>query len=175
MPPRKVANISSFPHDLTCSNGIGLEFVKKFPDSVVAINSLSNYRNISQDIRGVHNEVAPSVNSLLYNPSLSSSKEVKPPALLSGASTRISFDASLKDQPKPGDLMDEGRFGADPRTDEANGVASIISYQNAGKMEKDNVQKEEIQQDPLSCLSIDEKVWHDYFIFYSLENIRGRN
>ncbi|KAF3453654.1 hypothetical protein FNV43_RR04095 [Rhamnella rubrinervis] len=155
MPPRKIVNVSTFSDDMTCSNGIGLGFIKKLPDAVVAINRLSN--SISQDIEGVHNEVAPSVNSLLYKPSLSSSKEVKPPALSSGASTIISFDSSLKDQPKSVDLMDEGQFGADPGTDEANGVASIISSQNAEKMEKDNVQEEEVQQDPLSCLSIDKK------------------
>lgn len=166
---RKVASISGFFDDLTSSNGTGLGYTNNLPDAEVAMNPLSNCRDIPQDIQGVDNDVAPSVSSVLYNASLSSSNEVKPPAPLSGACTGVAFDASPKDQPKPGDLIDEDQFGACFHADEANGIASDFPPQSAGEMEQDDVQEDEVKQDPPSCLSIDKKVWHGYFIFYSLE------
>lgn len=165
----KVANISGFFDGLTSRHGTGLGYTNNLPDAEVAINPLSNCRDIPQDIQGVDNDVAPSVSSVLSNASPSSSNEVKPPAPLSGACTGVSFDASPKDQPKPGDLIDEDHFGACLQAGEANGIASDFSPQIAGEMERDDVQEEEVKQDPLSCLSIDKKVWHGYFIFYSLE------
>ncbi|KAF3441373.1 hypothetical protein FNV43_RR15287 [Rhamnella rubrinervis] len=34
MPPRNIVNVSSFSDGMTCSNGIGLGFIKKLPDAI---------------------------------------------------------------------------------------------------------------------------------------------
>lgn len=146
----QVANVSGFSNGLIHSDGIELGYNKKFLGGEVAIDSFCNKRTDPKDIQGIHKEVASSVNSFLYNPLLSSSNEVKPPALSPGSSIEASSDATLKAHSRAVDLMDEGQLGA-----------SKISSQNPGEMKENHVQEEEVQQYSLSSLSIDEKVGYN--------------
>ncbi|KAM3761904.1 hypothetical protein ACB098_01G303400 [Castanea mollissima] len=150
---KKVINISGFSDNMVYRNGTEFRCNSKQSDVEPGINSLSSYRNGTDNTQG---GVASSVDVSLCSLSLSSSKEVGPPVLSSLAPCN-SADALLKPQSKPVDSMDEEQFSTGPQVDESNEVASNPSSQNTTKMENDDVHAEELQQDPPSGLSIDEK------------------
>ncbi|GAV72851.1 PB1 domain-containing protein/Pkinase_Tyr domain-containing protein, partial [Cephalotus follicularis] len=114
--------------------------------------SLSNCGN---DTHNFQSGVASSV-SLLYNLSLSSSKEVEPPSCSSLASNDVCVPL-LKLPSKTIDLMDGRQLGWAPQVGESHGVASDSAPQIPAKAVNDRVLEEEIQQDLPSGLSIDVK------------------
>ncbi|KAB2609781.1 hypothetical protein D8674_040163 [Pyrus ussuriensis x Pyrus communis] len=153
MDSHEVANTSGFPSEVGCRNG--LEGDNKLPDGEAVIDALHDCKNGINDIQVSCSGVPASVSVSLHNLSLSSSKEVEAPQLSSHASSVVSSD--VKHQSKPIDLMDEGQFTPDHQVDESNGVAPNPASQNSAKKEKDNVHDEEVQQDPSSGITIDEK------------------
>nr|POF05612.1 putative serine/threonine-protein kinase [Quercus suber] len=140
-------------YNMVYSNGTEFRCNSKQSDVEPGINSLSSYRNGTDNTQG---GVASSVDVSLYSFSLSSSKEVGHP-VLSSLATCNSEDAMLKPQSKPVDPMDEAQFSTEPQVDGSNEVSPNPSSQNTTKMENDDVHAEELQQDPPSGLSIDEK------------------
>jgi hypothetical protein len=162
---QKVIDFSSFSDNMGYSNGTEFGCNSKLSDVEPGINSLSSCRNGTNNLQA---GIASSVDVSLYNLSLSSSKEVGPPVLSLPATANVA-DAMLKPQSKPVDLMDEEQISTGPQVDESNGVAPNPSSQDASKMEKDNVYAEELQQDPPSGLSIDEKVLTTDLLFLLLE------
>ncbi|KAA8535051.1 hypothetical protein F0562_030054 [Nyssa sinensis] len=148
MDPQEAISFSGFSNNL-CYNGTEIGCNGKLSAS----NSFGNHHNIAHTIQG---GIASSVDLSLCKLSLSSSKEVEPPAHSSPTGNDV-FEALFKPQSKPLDLMDEESLGSGPQVEKSNGVASNSSSQNAVELEKDNEQKQEIRQDPPSSLDIDEK------------------
>ncbi|KAF8393254.1 hypothetical protein HHK36_021495 [Tetracentron sinense] len=129
-------------------------FNMKFgPDLGAGVKALNNHHSGVHTLSG---GVASSVNLSLYNLSLLSSKEVKPPELSSLAISDVSEAlprCEIVPQPKPLDLMDEGHFSSGPLI-----KTSKSSSENAAKFGKDLIHvHRENQQDTPSSLSIDEK------------------
>jgi hypothetical protein len=133
---QKGINISRMSDNMTFSNETEFGCNSEVSDEEAGSNGADNLQG----------GVASSVDFSLYNLSLSSSKEVGSPVLSSPATSNVA-DALLKPQ------TEEGQFAPDP------------SSKNAFKMEKDHVNEKEIQQDPPSGLSIDDKVLTKYMLF----------
>ncbi|KAK2973629.1 hypothetical protein RJ640_029621 [Escallonia rubra] len=109
-----------------------------------AIDTGSSYNpfiNCPQTIRSC---ISSSVDLSLHNLSLSSFKEVEPPAPSSPASTEVS-EALLKPQSTPPELMDEEDFSLDLRVEKSSEIASISISDNESMREKDNDQNTETQ------------------------------
>ncbi|KAK9269315.1 hypothetical protein L1049_001086 [Liquidambar formosana] len=150
MEPQEIVNISGFPDNSGYSNGSEMGCDIALLD-MEAVKSLSNHHSGTHALEG---GIASPVDLSLYNLSLSSSK-VKPPPLSSLAGIDVS-EALLKPHSKPSDLMEEEQFSSVRQVELSNRVASNSSSLKAAKLGKDDVPKEEIQQDPLSNGSIRE-------------------
>ncbi|RVW47470.1 putative serine/threonine-protein kinase [Vitis vinifera] len=149
--PQKVDNISAFLNYPGYSQGTELRCNSKLSDREAGIESLSTHRDGAHTLQG---GVASPVDLSLGNLSLSSSKEVEPLALSSHVDIDVS-EALLKSQSKHLDLIDGH---SSPEAYNSNGMESGSLTGNATKLGNDYVHKEEIQLDPSSDLSIDEKV-----------------
>ncbi|KAL6330992.1 hypothetical protein AAG906_009420 [Vitis piasezkii] len=149
--PQKVDNISAFLNYPGYSKGTELRCNSKLSDREAGIESLSTHRDGAHTLQG---GVASPVDLSLGNLSLSSSKEVEPLALSSHVDIDVS-EALLKSQSKHLDLID-GHSSSEAYN--SNGMESGSLTGNATKLGNDYVHKEEIQLDPSSDLSIDEKV-----------------
>ncbi|CAK9133982.1 unnamed protein product [Ilex paraguariensis] len=129
------------------------------PCNLLHIPASNNGTESGCNSNGVHTQrsVAASLLDLsLHSLSLSSSKKVEPHVHSPPASSDVS-EALLKPQSKALDLMDEEHLSSAPQAEKSSGVASDSSGHGAAKMERDNDPKVEVQQDPQSGLSIDEK------------------
>ncbi|KAM7509416.1 hypothetical protein LguiA_019869 [Lonicera macranthoides] len=125
----------------------------KFSDVEAGCKSFSHHQNGPCTVQG---GIASCVDLSLHNLSLSSSKHVEPPPVSSPRKSNFS-EVLLKPQSKPYDLMDEEHFSSAPQVEKSSGVASLSTSQNEAKMGKDIDKKIEIEQDPQSGLSSNEK------------------
>ncbi|PSS20906.1 Serine/threonine-protein kinase [Actinidia chinensis var. chinensis] len=148
MEPMETIDISGPPNNLGFKDGTQSVCNSKLFDSESSVKPSTKHHNSAHAVQG---GLASLVDLSLGNLSLSSSKEVE----VSTHSSRASHDVSealVKPQSKPVDLMDEERLNSGPQVEISNGIASESSFQNAGKLEK-----VEVQQYRLAGLSIDKE------------------
>lgn len=141
-------------HEVGISTALGCN--GKFSDVEAGCKSFSNHQNGPCTVQG---GIASCVDLSLHNLSLSSSEHVEPPPISSPRNANFS-EVLLKPQSKPYDLMDDEQFSSAPQVEKSSGVASLSPPQNEAKMGKDNDEKTEIEQDPQSSLSSNEKVFY---------------
>ncbi|KAL5547975.1 hypothetical protein UlMin_003206 [Ulmus minor] len=102
MDTNMVANFPGEPEAMAYRNEIGMGCNNKFPDEESVTKLRSNYGDIEyEEVQGLENGLAPSVDIALDKLSLSPAKEAKSPAHSCGVTSNISSQSSAEKESDP--------------------------------------------------------------------------